>query len=210
MPRGWEWDETLYLGSAPYYAQGRLPYAPGLADRLAETLRLDGEGRLVDVGCGPGILALALAHLFAEVVGVDPDAGMLEEGDRRADAAGIDNVRWLRARAEAIPTELGPFRVATFGQSFHWMERERVAALVLGLLEPRGALVHVSDRKDALAACADRTRLHVGLGRPVSDRTPRARAARLGAPRSLRRPRSAGRLLDRRWRAAGPQRTRRA
>ncbi len=149
MPAGWEWDETLYLGSAPYYARGRLPYAPGLADRLAEMLRLDGTGLLVDVGCGPGILALSLAHLFAEVVGVDPDAGMLAEGERRADTAGIANVRWLRARAEELPAELGPIRVATFGQSFHWMDRERVAALVLGLLAPSGALVHVSDRKDA-------------------------------------------------------------
>ena len=148
MPEGWEWDETLYLGSAPYYARGRLPYAPGLADRLAEALRLDGRGRLVDVGCGPGILTLALAHLFAEVVGLDPDAGMLAEGERRATAADIGNVRWLQARAEALPATLEPVRVATFGQSFHWMERERVAALVLGLLEPGGALVHVSDRKD--------------------------------------------------------------
>lgn len=148
MPEGWEWDETLYLGSAPHYARGRLPYAPGLADRLAEALLLDGEGRLVDVGCGPGVLTLSLAHLFAEVVGLDPDAGMLAEGERRAVAAGIGNVRWLRARAEELPAELGPIRVATFGQSFHWMDRERVAALVLGLLEPGGALVHISDRKD--------------------------------------------------------------
>jgi SAM-dependent methyltransferase len=149
MPEGWEWDETLYLGSAPYYARGRLPYAPALADRLADVLDLDGEGRLVDVGCGPGILALSFAHLFAEVVGVDPDAGMLAEGERRAAAAGIGNVRWLRARAEELPAELGPVRVATFGQSFHWMDRERVVAIVLGLLEPGGVLVHVSDRKDA-------------------------------------------------------------
>jgi SAM-dependent methyltransferase len=149
MPEGWEWDETLYLGSAPYYARGRLPYAPALADPLADALDLDGEGRLVDVGCGPGILALSFAHLFAEVVGVDPDAGMLAEGGRRAAAAGIGNVRWLRARAEELPAELGPVRVATFGQSFHWMDRERVAAIVLGLLEPGGVLVHVSDRKDA-------------------------------------------------------------
>ena len=29
----WEWDETLFAGAAPYYAQGRLPYAEGLANR---------------------------------------------------------------------------------------------------------------------------------------------------------------------------------
>jgi SAM-dependent methyltransferase len=148
MPKGWQWDETLYLGSAPYYVRGRLPYAAGLAARLAEVLALDGHGRLLDVGCGPGVLTLALAQLFDEVVGVDPDAGMLAEAQRRAAAAGIGNVRWLRARAEELTADLGRFRVATFGQSFHWMDRPRVAALVLDLLEPDGAFVQVADVKE--------------------------------------------------------------
>jgi len=151
MPEGWEWDATLYLGSAPYYARGRLPYAPGLANCLAEALALDGSGRLLDVGCGPGILTLALAHLFAEVVGVDPDAGMLAEGARRATMLGIENVRWVQSRAEELVGDLGSFWVASFGQSFHWMDRERVAALMRTMLEPGGAFIHVSDVKEPIA-----------------------------------------------------------
>lgn len=148
MPEGWQWDETLYQGSAPYYVRGRLPYAPGLAGRFAETLGLDGRGRLIDVGCGPGVLALSLAHLFAEVVGVDPDPGMLAEAAQRAQTADIRNVRWVRARAEELTADLGPFQVATFGQSFHWMDRDRVAALMRTMLAPGGAFVHVADVKD--------------------------------------------------------------
>jgi 2-polyprenyl-3-methyl-5-hydroxy-6-metoxy-1,4-benzoquinol methylase len=79
MSVGWEWDDTLFAGAAPYYQRGRLPYAPGLVETLAEALRLDGRGRLLDVGCGPGTLALSLAHLFSEIVGVGPDSGMLAE-----------------------------------------------------------------------------------------------------------------------------------
>jgi SAM-dependent methyltransferase len=149
MPEGWEWDETLYLGSATFYARGRPPYAPGLADELARVLSLDGRGRLIDVGCGPGVLTLLLAHLFAEAVGVDADAGMVAEAERRAAEAGIANARWLRARGEELSPDLGTFRVATFGQSFHWMDRDRVAAIIFGLLEPGGAFVHVSDVKEA-------------------------------------------------------------
>lgn len=148
MPEGWEWDETLYRGSAPYYVQGRPPYAPGLADRLAEALTLDGTGRLLDAGCGPGVVILLLARHVAEAVGVDPDAGMLAEAERRAEVMGIENVRWIQARAEELPLDLGAFRVATFAQSFHWMDRERVASIVLGMLEPGGALVHISDAKE--------------------------------------------------------------
>lgn len=145
MPKGWRWDETLYRGSAPFYARCRPPYAPDLADKLAEIVPLDGSGRLLDVGCGPGIVALTLAGYVAEAVGLDPDAAMLAEADRRANTAGIANVRWVRARAEDPPADLGSFRLATFAQSFHWMHRPRVAATVLTMLEPGGALAHISD-----------------------------------------------------------------
>jgi SAM-dependent methyltransferase len=137
------WDELLYAGSAPYYARGRLPYPPELADALRDELALDGSGRLLDVGCGPGSLALLLAPLFEEVVGVDADAAMIAEAEREAASHGVANARWLRLRAEDLPAGLGSFRVATFAQSFHWLDRERVAAAVFGLLEAGGALVHV-------------------------------------------------------------------
>ena len=52
----WSWDESLFAGAAGYYEQGRLPYAPGLADVFARSLALDGRGRLLDVGCGPMVL----------------------------------------------------------------------------------------------------------------------------------------------------------
>ncbi len=158
MPEGWAWDETLYLGSAPYYVRGRPPYAPGLADALANLLSLAGRGRLIDVGCGPGVLTLPLAPLVAEAVGVDPDPGMLAEAARRADAAGIGNVRWVRARGEDLPADLGRFRLATFGQSFHWMDRPRVAAAVREMLEPGGACVLVADVKEPPAARPPLTR----------------------------------------------------
>jgi len=83
----WVWDETVFEGTAAYYRQGRKPYAPALADALAEHLHLDGRGRLLDVGCGPGTVALFFAHLFEGVIGVDPDPGMLAEAQRAGTAA---------------------------------------------------------------------------------------------------------------------------
>ena len=143
MRREWEWDETLYAGSAQYYARGRLPYPPELPEALRDALGLDGRGRLLDVGCGPGSLTLLLAPLFEEVVGVDADAGMLEEARLDAERRAVANARWVQLRAEDLPGDLGSFRVATFAQSFHWLERSRVATAVRGMLEPGGAWVHV-------------------------------------------------------------------
>lgn len=147
MPEGWMWDETLFLGSAPYYLQGRPPYASTLAATLRDTLALDGRQRVLDVGCGPGTLALELAPYVAEVVGVDPDAGMLEEAQKRAAGIGITNASWLQVRAEEIPKTLGPFRAVTFGQSFHWVDQPLVAAKMRDMLEPGGAFVHVAEVK---------------------------------------------------------------
>jgi SAM-dependent methyltransferase len=144
MPEGWEWDETLFKGTAAYYRRGRLPYPASLQESFQAATDLHGAPRLIDVGCGPGLVAVALAPLFAEVVGVDPDPEMLVEAARLAAESGVTNARWVRLRAEDLPAGLGRFRYATFAQSFHWMDRDRVARVLFDMLEPGGAFVHVN------------------------------------------------------------------
>ena len=149
----WEWDETLFAGAAAYYDRGRLPNAPGLADSFQTALGLDGRGRLLDIGCGPGTVTLPLAGLFQEVVGVDADAGMIQEARRLASERGVTNGRWVRGRAEELPADLGTFNVVTFAASFHWMDRPLVAGIIREMLEPDGAAVHVDNRhQDGLAS----------------------------------------------------------
>jgi SAM-dependent methyltransferase len=135
------YDPTLFEGAAAHYRQGRPPYSPQLEAVLTEELGLDGQGRLLDGGCGPGILTARLAHLFEEVVGLDPDAAMLAEGRRVADERGITNIRWVHDVAENLPEAApGPYRLITFGQSFHWTDEARVAESLYDMLEPGGAL----------------------------------------------------------------------
>jgi len=134
----WSWDESLFAGAAGYYEQGRLPYAPGLADAFARSLALDGQGRLLDVGCGPGTVTLRLAPLFEVAVGLDPDAEMLARASQAAAERGVGNATWIRQRAEALPAGLGSFRVVTFANSFHWMDRPKVTSAVASMLDPGG------------------------------------------------------------------------
>jgi SAM-dependent methyltransferase len=140
-----DYDPTIYRGTAAHYTRGRPPYAQTLAATLAAELGLDGSGSLLDVGCGPGVLVVQLASLFIQAVGLDPDADMLAEGARRAAESSITNIRWVQARAEDIPTlDLGTFKLVTFGQSFHWTERDLVAEAVYDILEPGGALALIN------------------------------------------------------------------
>jgi SAM-dependent methyltransferase len=149
------YDPTTYRGSAAHYRPGRPPYSPQLEAVLAETLGLDGSGRLLDVGCGPGILVARLAGLFEAAVALDPDADMLAEGRRwtQGNAAAIE---WVRAVAEDLPVAApGPYRLVTFGQSFHRTDEQRVAEVVYDLLEPGGAMaliVHCVDGRPAPAS----------------------------------------------------------
>lgn len=130
---------SLYAGSAEHYAVGRVAYPPELATALRDELGLDGTGRLLDVGCGPGSLTALLAPHFAEAVGIDADEGMLEVA-RRAHPG----ITWRHLRAEELPADLEPIDVVTFAQSFHWMDQPVVAATMRGLLRPSGAWVHVA------------------------------------------------------------------
>jgi len=138
------YDPTLFEGAAAHYRYGRPPYSPQLEDALGEELGLDGSGRLLDGGCGPGILTVRLAHLFEEAVGLDPDAAMLAEGRRVADERGIANIRWVQAVAEDLPEPApGPYRLVTFGSSLHWTDELRVMETVYDMLEPDGALAMI-------------------------------------------------------------------
>ena len=135
------YDPTIYDGAAGYYRRGRPPYSPQLESVLAQELPLDAGGRLLDVGCGPGVLTARLAHLFDEAVGLDPDPAMLAEARRAVGERGVTNVRWVTAVAEDLPGAApGPYRLVTFGQSFHWTDGARVAEAVYDMLEPSGAL----------------------------------------------------------------------
>jgi SAM-dependent methyltransferase len=147
------YDPAIYEGAAAHYRYGRPAYSPQLEAVLSEELGLDGSGRLLDAGCGPGILTVRIADLFEEAVGLDPDAAMLAEGRRVAEERGITNIRWVRALAEDLPDAApGPYRLVTFGQSFHWTDEARVAEAVYDMLEPGGALaliVHTVEGRPA-------------------------------------------------------------
>jgi SAM-dependent methyltransferase len=135
------YDPSIYLGAASHYRSGRPAYSPRLEAVLTREAGLDGTGRLLDAGCGPGVLTIRLAPLVERATGLDPDAGMLAEGRRAAAEEGVRNIRWVQGLAEDLPgVAPGPYRLVTFGSSFHWTDEQQVAETVYDLLEPGGTL----------------------------------------------------------------------
>lgn len=105
---------TVFEGAADWYVRYRPRYPHALMERLAEAAGLDGTGRLLDLGSGPGFIAEALAPYVEEAVAADVDPGMLARVP-----AGI---RTVNARAEDVDESWGEFELVTIGRALHWME----------------------------------------------------------------------------------------
>ncbi|MCC5637172.1 methyltransferase domain-containing protein [Nostoc sp. CHAB 5844] len=142
------YDPTLFEGAAEGYAQYRTKYPPALFNKLTEIFNLNGQGRLLDLGCGPGLIAIPLRTQFEEVVAVDPAFEMLQEAQHQAAAVGANNITWLEQGAELIDSSLGIFKLVTIGRAFHWMERELVLERIYELLSDDGGLALINTNEN--------------------------------------------------------------
>lgn len=132
--------ERKYEGAAQYYSRYRPPYPSSLATVLQEAFQLDGTGRLLDLGSGPGPVAVALAHFCDSVVAMDPEPDMLQEGKVVAERAGVENIEWVCGSSEELSPKLGTFRLVTMGESFHWMDRRRTLDALHELIDFAGGV----------------------------------------------------------------------
>jgi len=74
----------------------------GISPRFMTLLTEEGlaNRRILDVGCGWGRLALAMAPLAGSVIGIDRDAAAIAQAERRARAARLSNVEFHVSDAE--------------------------------------------------------------------------------------------------------------
>ncbi|MBU0674978.1 MAG: class I SAM-dependent methyltransferase [Proteobacteria bacterium] len=68
--------------------------------RLLSFIRAEPTDRILDVGCGPGTLAIPLAAQVAQVTAMDYSSGMLAALVEQAQAESIDNITVCRAAWE--------------------------------------------------------------------------------------------------------------
>jgi ubiquinone/menaquinone biosynthesis C-methylase UbiE len=138
----------LFEGAADDYTRFRELYPDQFIDLVAQCCRVDRSARVLDLGCGPGFLAIPLALRAREVVGVDPEAEMLTTADRLAKKGEIFNLRWVKARSNELGPELGRFRLVTIGRAFHWMDRAATLRALHAIVAPGGAVAIIDQERD--------------------------------------------------------------
>ena len=141
-------NPKLYQGAAEYYARHRTKYPSSLFEKLDQLFNLNGRGRLLDLGCGPGIIAIPMSERFEEVVAIDPDPEMVKVCQQEAQSCGIHNILSLQKKAEDIDTTWGQFKLATIGRAFHWMDREAVLQRSYDRLSTDGGIAIISTDED--------------------------------------------------------------
>jgi SAM-dependent methyltransferase len=150
---GLEPGERPFRDAAWSYAEYRYRPSEAFARLLAGHLGWSGSDRVLDLGAGPAHVSLRLAPFVGEVVVMDPEPAMIEEGRRRAAAAEIDNLSFIVGGSDdlaRLSSELGRFAAVTISQAFHWMTDQDAVLRVLDNLidRARGVVALVGYVKD--------------------------------------------------------------
>lgn len=117
---------------------GRGP-APGQARGRAQTGGLPGT-RVLDVGCGGGLLAEGLAREGAHVTGIDLAPSMIEVARLHAASEGL-NIDYRVAGADSLMREPGAFDIVTCMEMLeHVPQPARLVATLAALVRPGGAV----------------------------------------------------------------------
>jgi ubiquinone/menaquinone biosynthesis C-methylase UbiE len=110
--------QRRFRSAAQYYLVGRPPYSSLLIRRVVELCALNARHRILDLGTGPGQLAIAFAPSVMEVTALDPEPEMLEIGKKNA-SSGHFKINFVQGSSYDLGPRFGRFQAATIGRAFH-------------------------------------------------------------------------------------------
>ena len=172
-------DETVialfepdrFRSTVPYYVAHRPRYPRGLLELVLAQVGLRQGARVLDLGCGPGFLALGFAELGCKSIGIDPNAEMIAAACQAADVAGLD-VEFRLGSSYDLDALSDRFDLAVMGRSFHWMDRAATLISLDRIIAPGGAVVmfydhHMRCSENAFESVAEKVRETFGERNPI-------------------------------------------
>jgi ubiquinone/menaquinone biosynthesis C-methylase UbiE len=111
-------------------------------EQISSFVAPSGNERALDSGTGAGTLALALAPLVREVVGVDIVPELLERARRDAPR----NVTFAEGDATSLPFEAGSFDLSCTRRTIHHIARPELAIAELARVTAPGGRIFVDDQ----------------------------------------------------------------
>jgi len=143
------WDKNdIFSNTAWFYARYRPDYPDEVFEVLRKYFNLSKSQKVLDLGCGTGQIALTIAPLVDEILAVDPQEEMLQEGRSLSKEKGIRNIRWLKGDSTIVASlsaEFGIIDLAIIARAFHWMEREQVLVDLYKILGSGGGVAIIGD-----------------------------------------------------------------
>src|SRR6476646_5937757 len=128
--------------TAELVAEHAASQVESVREQLRRFVAPAGNERAIDSGTGAGTLALALAPLVREVVGVDIVPELLERARRHASA----NVTFVEGDATELPFETGSFDLACSRRMLHHIAHPEPAIAELARVTAPGGRVYVDDQ----------------------------------------------------------------
>jgi len=138
------YDPRRFQTTVPYYTRYRLGYPDLLICRVITHMKLKPGDAVMDLGCGPGLLAVPFAKTGMAVTGVDPEPGMLAAAGEAARDGGV-TLDLRQGSSFDMPAGIGPFKLVTMGRSFHWMDREATLEILDRMVTPDGGVAILHD-----------------------------------------------------------------
>ena len=129
-----------FASTASTYEHLRPPYPGEFFRSVAQKLGLSERCALIDLGTGPGLLALGFAPYVGRIVGVDPETAMLAAARQAAARAG-QALTLIEGKAETLASDVGTFDIVTIGRALHWMDRDATLARLDGLVARDGTIL---------------------------------------------------------------------
>jgi len=103
------------------------------------------EDRVLDVACGPGLVACELAKVARHVTGIDLTEEMITQATKRAAEFGLDNVTWEVGSAVPLPDGDASYSTVVTRYSFHHLLDPAAALREMIRVCERGGVVLVAD-----------------------------------------------------------------